>query len=70
MYIKNINGESMNSCELVTLVSSLACCIAKDRTIDEIAQLSSFLVLLGDNLDLIATNMENCEKKSKDVVIP
>jgi len=36
----------MKNCELVTLVSILACSIAKDRTPEELAILSAFFVQL------------------------
>ena len=36
----------MKNCEFVTLVSILACSIAKDRTPEEVAILSAFFVQL------------------------
>nr|WP_314458538.1 DUF6774 domain-containing protein [uncultured Clostridium sp.] len=50
----------MQSCELVTLVSSIACCLAKDRTADEIALLSCIFNQLGDTLDTIAAHQALC----------
>ncbi|WP_124066000.1 DUF6774 domain-containing protein [Clostridium sp. E02] len=44
----------MQSCELVAIVSSIACCIAQDRSADEIALLSSVFNQLGDTLATIA----------------
>ncbi|MBE5995716.1 MAG: hypothetical protein E7247_25380 [Paenibacillaceae bacterium] len=50
----------MQSCELVTLVSSIACCLAQGRTPDEIALLSSIFDQLGDTLDTIAAHQALC----------
>lgn len=46
----------MSSCELVTLVSTLACAIAKVFTADETALLAAIFTQLGDTLDTIAAN--------------
>ena len=43
-----------NYCEFVSLISFLACLIAKDRTEEEIGLLSAFFVQLGDTLATIA----------------
>lgn len=53
----------MNSCELVTLVSSIACAIARECTPKEIALLSAIFTQLGDTLDSIAVNSEFCSCK-------
>lgn len=50
----------MQSCELVMLVSSLACCIAENRSADEIALLSSIFSQLGDTLDTISAHQDLC----------
>ncbi len=44
----------LNPCELVTLISSIACIIAKDKTVSEISLLSSIFSQLGDSLAIIA----------------
>ena len=44
----------MQNCEFVTLISVLACSIAKDKTPEEIAVLSAFFVQLGDTLATLA----------------
>ena len=44
----------LNSCELVNLISILACSIAKDKTIDEISVLAAIFTQLGDTLATIA----------------
>lgn len=43
----------MNSCELVTLVSTLSCLIADNSTDDELSILSAVLTQLGDSLNTI-----------------
>ena len=48
----------MNSCELVTFISTLACIIAENCTSEEIAILSASFVQLGDSLATILTNNE------------
>lgn len=58
--------EKMQSCELVTLVSSLSCCIAKGKTAEELTFLSALFILLGDNLDTIVAHDELCESKRKE----
>ncbi len=45
----------MNPCELVSIISSIACIIAKDKTVDEINILSAIFNQLGDTLATIAT---------------
>ena len=45
----------MQNCEFVTLISVLACSIAKDKTPEEIAVLSAFFVQLGDTLATLTT---------------
>ena len=44
----------MECCELVTLVSTLACVIAQDKTPDELALIGSIFNQLGDSLSTIA----------------
>lgn len=48
----------MNGCELVTLISTLACIIAQDKTTDEITLLAVIFTQLGDSLATIATTRE------------
>ena len=48
----------MNYCELVSLISSIACIIAKDRTVEEIGLLSTIFVQLGDSLATIAISID------------
>ena len=56
----------MQSCELVALVSSIACCLAKDRSATEIALLSNIFNQLSDTLDTIAAHQLLCSG-DKDV---
>lgn len=43
----------MNSCELVTLISTLSCLIADNSTDEDLSILSSLFVQLGDSLATI-----------------
>lgn len=58
----------MNPCELVTLVSSVACLISKDKSLEEISLLASIFTQLGDSLATIATvksnNDNDCNNKN------
>jgi len=54
----------MNSCELVTTISAIACAITKDKTIDEITMLGVIFTQLGDTLTTIAVHNDNCGDKS------
>lgn len=44
----------MNGCEIVTLVSTLACIISQDKTAEELALLATTFTQLGDSLATIA----------------
>lgn len=52
----------MNSCELVTLVSSVACALAKVYTPEELSLLAAIFNQLGETLETILTNEEVCGK--------
>ena len=52
----------MECCELVTLVSTLACVIAQDKTPDELALIGSIFNQLGDSLATIAACKGQIEK--------
>lgn len=54
----------MNSCELVTLVSSIACAIAKNHTSDEISLIAAVFSQLGDTLETIQANEELCQQNT------
>lgn len=56
----------MQSCELAMFVSYLACCIAKDRSADEIALLSSVFSQLGDTLQTISAQEALCSSQEDD----
>lgn len=45
----------MDCCELVTLISTLSCVIAKGKTPDELALIAAIFTQLGDSLATIAT---------------
>lgn len=55
----------MNSCEFVTLISTLACSIAKGKKQDEIDILAVFLLNFGDTLTTISTVNSNCTNKAE-----
>lgn len=44
----------VNPCEFVNLISSLATCIAKDKTEEEISLLAAIFTQLGDTLATLA----------------
>jgi hypothetical protein len=50
----------MQPCELVVLISTLACRIAEGRSADEIALISSIFSQLGDTLSTISAYQELC----------
>lgn len=49
----------MNSCELVTLISTLSCIIADNSTDNELSLLSALFVQLGDSLATILACRDN-----------
>lgn len=56
----------MNSCELVTFISSVACAISKSCDPDEIPLLAAVFTQLGDTLTTISVQDEICSKSTKD----
>ena len=50
----------MNSCELVTFISSAACALSQNCTEDELAILAAVFSQLGDTLDTILVHKEIC----------
>ena len=56
----------MQSCELAMLVTSLACCIAQDRSDEEIALISSIFSQLGDTLATISAQEALCTPDKDD----
>lgn len=50
----------MQSCELALSVSTLACCIAENKSPEEIALISSIFMQLGDTLSTIAAHQALC----------
>lgn len=53
----------MQSCELAAAVTALACSLAKDKSAEEIALLSSIFMQLGDTLTTIAAQQALCESQ-------
>lgn len=52
----------MNSCELVTLISSVACAVSQCYPPEELAVLATVLTQLGDTLETMLANDELCKK--------
>lgn len=50
----------MQPCELVILISTMACRIAEGRSADEIALISSIFSQLGDTLSTISAYQDLC----------
>lgn len=48
----------MDSCELVFLVSSLACTISQNKSVDELNLLAAVFTQLGDTLATIAATQD------------
>lgn len=53
----------MNSCELVTYISSIACLISQSCSKEEVAVLASAFVQLGDTLSTILAHDDLCDTK-------
>lgn len=61
----------MQSCELIMSISALACCIAQERSVDEISLLASIFSQLGDSLATIAAQEALCSSQdSKKETVP
>lgn len=52
----------MNSCELVTFVSSVACALSQCYPPEELAVLAAVLTQLGDTLETMLVHEELCQK--------
>lgn len=55
----------MNSCELVTLISTLSCAIASSCSPEETALLAAIFTQLGDSLETIVAHQEFCKKDAE-----
>jgi hypothetical protein len=58
-----------NPCEFVNIISSLAACMAKDKTEEEISLLAVIFTQLGDTLATLAilNVKDNEKKKAKEI---
>lgn len=56
----------MGDCELIALISTIACAIIKCSTIDEISILSVSLTQLGDTLATFLAQREIAENREKE----
>lgn len=54
----------MNSCELVTYVSSLACAISRSCGKEDLALIAAVFTQLGDSLETILAHEERCSQKN------
>ena len=54
----------MTSCELVTLISTLACAISETYTEEEIEIIATILTQLGDTLVTILAHNSICKSKN------
>lgn len=52
----------MDECELIALVSTIACTLSKCCSTDDLTILSAVFTLLGDSLAAILTKRELCER--------
>lgn len=59
----------MDECELVVLVSSVACAISKCCSTDDLSILSAVFTQLGDTLATIITKRELSEKTTNSKII-
>jgi dolichol kinase len=59
----------MSECELVVLVSSVACAISKCCSTDDLSILSAVFTQLGDTLATIITKRELSEKNANSKII-
>lgn len=50
----------MNSCELVTYISSVACVLSRNCSDEELELLAAIFSQLGDTLATILVNEANC----------
>lgn len=50
----------MNSCELVTYISSVACVLSRNGSDEELELLAAIFSQLGDTLATILVNEANC----------
>lgn len=55
----------MDECELVSLVTAIACTIAKVCSANEIDLMAAVFTQLGDTLATISIKREICEKTNK-----
>ena len=59
----------MNSCELVTFVSSMACAISRCCDKDELALIGTILTQLGDSVLTIVAHEDLCKQKEANTLL-
>lgn len=52
----------MNSCELIALISSVACRLPKEYSAEELALLGTIFTQLGDTISTIVAHESLCDK--------
>lgn len=55
----------MKSCDFAVSIAALACCIAEDKSSEELDLIISILMQLGDTLGTIAAHAALCETEGK-----
>lgn len=55
----------MKSCDFAVSIAALACCIAEDKSSEELDLIISILMQLGDTLGTIAAHAALCETEDK-----
>lgn len=54
----------MNPCQLTMMISAIACCIAEEKSADEIGLMGSIFSQLGDTLATIAAQQALCSPEN------
>ena len=66
MFAIKDGGGFLNSCEIVTFISAVACAISRNLTDDEMSLLGAVFSQLGDTLATIATHEQICKPDEPD----
>ncbi|HOH70232.1 MAG TPA: hypothetical protein PKY98_05460 [Sedimentibacter sp.] len=56
----------MQSCELITYISAIACIISKSFSKEELPVIASLFTQLGDTLSTIIANEEFCSNDTEE----
>ncbi|MDE6312088.1 MAG: hypothetical protein K2M46_00400 [Lachnospiraceae bacterium] len=55
----------MNSCELITFISGVACALAKQFSPKELEMMAAIFIQLGETLETYLTHQELCAQKEE-----